>query len=93
VRGRVGGVLGIMAGLLQRSVASSYLSPVVVSLPANGSVSRGALSVRGAPKWGKLSICRASSESGSAEVRPEEEAKQERMVGSNRMPRVTRFCC
>lgn len=53
---------------------------MVVSLPANGSVSRGALSVRGAPKWGKLSICRASSESGSAEVRPEEEAKQERMV-------------
>ncbi|KAG0556330.1 hypothetical protein KC19_11G044900 [Ceratodon purpureus] len=70
-----------MAGLLHRCVPTRCSSPAVVGFPANGSFGRRVvMSVRVAPKWARLSICRASSEGGSAGVRPEEEASQERMV-------------
>ena len=75
-----------MAGLLHRCVPTRCSSPAVVGFPANGSFGRRVVSVRVAPKWARLSICRASSEGGSAGVRPEEEASQERMVSVGHVP-------
>ena len=57
MRGRVGGVLGIMVGLLQMSVASSYLSPVVVSLLVNGLVSLFSIAIAPRPRLLYFRFC------------------------------------
>ena len=55
-----------MAGLLQGCLPARCSSPVIVGFPANASFSRQAVSVRVAPRSLRLSICRGSSEKGSA---------------------------